>query len=78
MIGFETGRGFPHIDFSDLFAARAADRETLNAQSREQQMQHRLYRLELVCMALWSLLKEHTNLKDDELAKRIRRARYRR
>ena len=73
MVGYRMndGRGFPHLDFSKLFEQREADRDALNTRSNEQQMQSQLDRLELICMAVWSLVKEKTNLTDDDLARRI-------
>ncbi len=69
--GMNDGRGFPRLDFTKLFEQRKADRDALNTMSNEKQMQSQLDRLELICMALWSLVKEKTNLSEEDLAKRI-------
>ncbi len=70
-IGVRQGQGFPHLDFTKVFQQRAADREALNARSNAEQLQSQLDRLEAICMALWSLVREKTNLTDEGLAKRM-------
>ncbi len=71
MFGINNVVGFSHINFSNFFLEREIDRAALNARSQEEQLQIQLARLEVVCTALWSLLKEKTNLCDDDLSKRI-------
>lgn len=69
--GINDGRGFPHINFSELFTQRQADRDALNATAKEKQLHGQLDRLELICKALWSLLKEQTNLTEEDIARRV-------
>jgi len=54
-------------------AAAAIDREHAERAARQvHEYEERLDRLALVCMALWSLLKEQTNLTEEDLLERVR------
>jgi hypothetical protein len=53
--------------------AAAIDRDHAERAARQvQQYEERLDRLALVCMALWSLLKEQTDLTEEDLLERVR------
>ena len=54
-------------------AAAAIDRQHAERAARQvQEYEERLDKLTLVCMALWSLLKEKTELAEEDLLERVR------
>lgn len=51
--------------------ARSARREAEGNAEHLAEVEERVDQLSLFCMALWSLLKEHTSLGEEDLAERI-------
>lgn len=58
-------------DAGGSFQAGQANSEARRARTDLQQAERRLARLELVCEALWNLLKERTKLTDEDLMSHI-------
>lgn len=54
-------------DYDEKQKRREEDRQ----KSAPNELERRINKLELICMALWSLLRENTDLTDDDLAARV-------
>ena len=59
------------MDFNDDIAQPHMEGTARKLDNNVADFESRLDRLTLVCMAMWSLLKEKTNLTDEELLKRV-------
>jgi len=59
------------IDFSDYWARREEDRAAQVKTVSMRELQNQFDRLTLVTMAMWSLLKEKTELTEEDLLKRV-------
>ena len=65
------GGSGPVITFNDYYAKRQADRAELADAVSLRDLQGQIDRLTLVTMAMWSLLKEKTDITEEELLKRV-------
>jgi rRNA maturation endonuclease Nob1 len=64
-------RGPDHAGEAEAAARRGA-RRAADAQEGVRELAARLDKLALVCMALWDLLKEHTDLTEEDLMQRVK------
>lgn len=68
---FSTG---PYVDWQSFWTNRRANQasnQINRAESEIEQLHERVENLALICMAMWSLLKEKTALTEDDLKQRV-------
>ena len=70
LFGYSAGRGLQAAHVAgDASRAQSAAR---SARSEVSHIEDRLDRLSLVCMAMWSLIQDKTNLTEQELLERVK------
>lgn len=65
----------PYVDWSSFWAEKKSAHETDDKLTREKNdikhLREQIDKLSLACMAMWSLIKEKTNVTDEDLQKRM-------
>lgn len=71
MLNSGLGHLRPGNDFHELWEERRADRAAQAESASLHDLQAQIDKLQLICMAMWSILKEKTQTTEEDLLKRI-------